>query len=197
MKRRRPHDPNFWGEWEEERQRQRAEHPGRPPEQLHAWRDYFHHFTGEYPEHHWAFGGRRFRPWHQGDVAFNPFVANLFSQGGGLLPLIVLRLLAEKPRYGNELMQLISQKTAEQWLANPGAIYPLMTELEDRALVEGQWDEPRKRTVRVYHLTPKGERELRRVEAIVVPKLSEAIEVLQSLVNDLKDQEEEQGDTKQ
>ncbi len=92
---------------------------------------------------------------------------------------------------------MISEKTAEQWLANPGAIYPLMTELEDRALVEGQWDEPRKRTVRVYHLTPKGERELRRVEAIVVPKLSEAIEVLQSLVNDLKDQEEEQGDTKQ
>ena len=137
------------------------------------------------PEHHWAFGGRRFRPWHQGDVAFNPFVANLFSQGGGLLPLIVLHLLQEKPRYGNELMTLISQKTGDQLTANPGAVYPLMTELENRGMVEGAWDDPRKRTVRIYHLTAKGEREVNRVKAIVTPKLEEAIEVLQKLVNEL------------
>src|ERR1700709_1837819 len=112
----RPDDPNFWWDWEEERQRQGEAHHGPPPapgspEQLGAWRDFFFQFTGEMPEHHWAFGGRRFRPWHQGDVSFNPFVANLFSQGGGLLPLIVLHLFQEKPRYGNELMTLISQKT--------------------------------------------------------------------------------------
>ncbi len=218
MKRRRPpFDPNFWGAWEEEWQRRRGmpgqppqapeppepheppepPHPPGSPEQLSAWRNYFHQFTGEWPEQHWAFGGRRFRPWHQGDVSFNPFVANLFSQGGGLLPLIVLHLLAEKPRYGNELMSLISQKTAEQWVANPGAIYPLMTELEDRGLVEGKWDDPRKRTVRVYHLTPKGEREMKRVKAIVVPKLSEAIDVVQSLITDLNDPDSEEGEASQ
>ena len=204
MKRRRPRDPNFWGAWEEERQRQGGEHPGHPfkpgsPEALRAWRDFFLSHTGALPEQHWAFGGRRFRPWHQGDVTFNPFVANLFSQGGGLLPLIVLHLLAEKPRYGNELMSLISQKTAEQWVANPGAIYPLMTELEDRGLVEGKWDDPRKRTVRVYHLTPKGEREMKRVKAIVVPKLGEAIDVLQTLISDLNgnETENEEGESSQ
>ena len=197
---------NFWGDWEQELRRRVAENPGHrfkahSPERQDAWRDYFHQFTGEWPEQHWAFGGRRFHPWHQGDVSFNPFVANLFSQGGGLLPLIVLHLLEEKPRYGNELMSLISDKTADQWAANPGAIYPLMTELENRGLVEGQWDDPRKRTVRIYHLTTKGKREMERVKAIVLPKLTEAIEVLQTLASDLSDQtsnennESEEGDT--
>lgn len=200
MKRRRPHNPNFWWAWEEEWQRRQAEHPGHPfkprsPEERGAWRDFFLNYTGALPEQHWAFGGRRFHPWHQGDVSFNPFVANLFSQGGGLLPLIVLHLLAEKPRYGNELMSLISQKTAAQWVANPGAIYPLMTELEDRGLVEGRWEDPRKRTVRIYHLTPKGERELKRVKAVVVPKLDEAIAVLQTLIGDLNENEKEAGDS--
>ncbi len=183
--RRHGNHPNFWWDWEQEWRQHDGDHPGQQPHELtDSWRDFFHNFTGEWPEQHWAFGGRRFRPWHQGDVSFNPFVANLFSQGGGLLPLIVLQLLKEKPRYGNELMSLISEKTSGQWNANPGAIYPLMTELENRALVEGDWEDPRKRTIRIYRLTEMGEREMNRVKAIVYPKLSEAIEVLQSIVSE-------------
>jgi DNA-binding PadR family transcriptional regulator len=62
-----------------------------------------------------------------------------------------------------------------------------MTELENRGLVEGQWDDPRKRTVRLYQLTALGQRELNRVKAMVRPKLEEAIEVLHSIVSDLDD----------
>ena len=94
-----------------------------------AWRQFFHDFTGAWPEQHWALGGRRFRPWHQGVDNFNPFVASLLSKGGGLLPLLVLVLLEQQPRYGNELMELITERTSGQWLANPGAIYPLMNML--------------------------------------------------------------------
>ena len=107
------------------------------------------------------------------------------------MPLVVLRLLAQQPRYGNVLMSLISEKTSGQWVANPGAIYPLMTELENRGLIEGQWDDPRKRTVRIYTLTPKGEREIKRVTSMVRPKLDEAIDVLQAITNDLNDQDTE------
>ena len=165
--------------------------PPEPPGRVGAWRDFFHEYTGAWPEQHWAFGGRRFHPWHQGDVSFNPFVANLFSQGGGLLPLIVLDLLRDAPHYGNELMSLISEKTAGQWMANPGAIYPLMNALEERGLVEGQWDDPRKRTVRQYHLTTKGRRELERVKSIVLPKLDEAVDVLQTIANDMSNSKDE------
>ncbi len=201
-RKRRKRKRNFWGAWKEEMQRLWEEQHGKswessgcppfPPEMRHTWREFFHNFTGHWPEKHWAFGGRRFRPWHQGVETFNPFVANLFSQGGGLLPLVVLHLLSEQPRYGNEIMTLITERTAGQWAANPGAIYPLMTELENRGLIEGQWEDPRKRTVRIYSLTEFGEQELNRVKAIVRPKLNEAIEVLKEIATDFNgDQDEE------
>ena len=60
-----------------------------------------------------------------------------------------------------------------------------MTMLEEHDLVEGEWEDPRKRTVRIYKLTPRGEQELSRLKAIVQPKLEEAIEVLQKFASDL------------
>ena len=94
---------------------------------VHAWRNFFHNFMGAWPEEHWAFGGRRFSPWHQGIDSFNPFVATLLSKGGGLLPLLVMHLLDQEPRYGNEIMELIAERTQGQRVANPGANYPMLT----------------------------------------------------------------------
>lgn len=160
-----------------------------------AWRKFFHEFMGTWPEQHWAFGGRRFSPWHQGLDAFNPFVASLLSKGGGLLPLYVMHLLSEEPRYGNEIMDLIAERTGGQWVANPGAIYPLMNILEQQGFIEGEWPDPRKRTVRIYHLTKDGQQEMERLNAIVRPKLEEAIEVLQGITRDLNGQEGETAGT--
>jgi DNA-binding PadR family transcriptional regulator len=195
---------NFWRAWHEEQDRWWEEHghhherhgrhgspPFRPPEMDRTWRQFFHDFMGAWPEKHWAFSGRRFSPWHQGVEAFNPFVASLLSKGGGLLPLYVLQLLSEQPRYGNELMELIAERTGGHWMANPGAVYPLMNMLEQQGLVEGKWADPRKRTVRIYHLTGDGEQEMERLKAIVRPKLEEAIEVMQRLARDLNGDEEE------
>jgi DNA-binding PadR family transcriptional regulator len=103
------------------------------------------------------------------------------SMGGGLLPVLVLQLIADEPRYGNELMKLIRKRTAGQWVANPGAIYPLLTQLEEEGFISGEWDDERKRTTRMYEITPAGEEELGRLKEIIRPKLSEAIEVLQDL----------------
>jgi DNA-binding PadR family transcriptional regulator len=186
---------DFWRAWREEQRRiwresHQDDEPWEPkfpppPEINDAWREFFYGFMGDWPESHWAFSGRRFKPWHQGQAAFNPFVAGLLSKGGGLLPLIVLHLLAEKARYGNEIMDLIAEQTGGRWVANPGAIYPLLTGLENLGLIVGEWEDPRKRTVRIYRLTQFGEQELDRVKAIVRPKLKEAIEVLEKLARDL------------
>jgi DNA-binding PadR family transcriptional regulator len=186
---------NFWHAWREEQRRHWEEQhgepwpPGRPPSDAHAWREFFHGFTGAWPENHWAFSGRRFRPWHQGIDSFNPFVASILSKGGGLLPLVVLHLLSEQPRYGNEIMALLTERTSGQWVANPGAIYPLMSMLEERNLVQGEWEDPQKRTVRIYRLTEAGQEEVDRLKAIVRPKLVEAIKVLQELARDLNGDE--------
>ena len=204
---------NFWRDWDDEQEKRWAdsdESGGRPPRGRHrhrpnraetrgAWRDFFEEFTGEQPEDHWVFGKRRFSPWHRGDVSFNPFVAMLFSQGGGLLPVIVLHLLAEKPRYGNEIMTLLSESTSGGWKANPGAIYPLMATLEERGFITGEWEDPQKRTVRIYQLTEFGKYELQRVKAVVQPKLEEALEVVQGIITNLSNQdtesEQSEGDT--
>lgn len=190
-RRRRAHD--FWRAWREEQRRawkelaQEERVPGAlPPEQAaRAWREFFHGFMHAWPEAHWVFGGRRFSPWHQGMDTFNPFVANLLSKGGGLLPLVVLQLLSRAPRYGNELMELIARRTGGGWMANPGAIYPLMTQLEERGLVQGKWEDPQKRTIRQYTLTAEGRLEVSRMVAVLRPKLEEAIEVLQAMLKDM------------
>jgi len=181
---------DFWRDWREERRRlweEQGSHrrPFPPRKRARFWREFFHEFMGSWPEDHWAFSGRRFNPWHQGVDEFNPFVASLLSKGGGLLPLYVLHILAERPHYGNEIMERITQRTNGQWVANPGAIYPLMTLLEKQGLISGEWEDPHKRTIRIYQLTAAGKQEMNRLKAIVRPKLEEAIEVLQEMADDL------------
>lgn len=195
---------DFWREWKDEQDRfwEAVESDNglyhgshfSGPEMARTWRIFFHDFMGAWPEEHWAFSGRRFNPWHQGIDTYNPFVAALLSKGGGLLPLYLMQLLAERPYYANELMNLITERTGRKWMANPGAIYPLMNDLEEHGLVAGEWEDPRKRTVRIYHLTEDGRQELNRLKSIVRPKLEEAIEVLQDLVHDLNGKKENESE---
>ncbi len=174
----RKHRGDFWKRWDEMR-----DHGA-------AWRDFFREFLGTPPRAHWVFGGRRFKPWQMGETVFNPFIAVMLSKGGGLLPLYVLHLLSRGPRYGNELMQAIVERTHRQWLANPGAMYPLLTLLEERGFIEGEWEDPDKRTIRRYQITPAGEEELERLKAVMRPRLHEAIEVMRDMIDDLEEDEE-------
>ena len=184
---------NFWHEWRDERHHHGHDMDiqfGRAPspKEIEALREFFHKNFGTWPEEHWIFGGRRFSPWHQGIDSFNPFVANLLSKGGGLLPLYVLHLVAQKPRYGNEIMDLLAERTHGQWVSNPGAIYPLLTLLEREGFITGVWEDPDKRTIRVYTITRAGLDEVIRIKTIVSPKIDETIQVLQEFLEDLQSQ---------
>ena len=83
-------------------------------------------------------------------------------------------------------MDLLAERTGGQWVSNPGAIYPLLTLLEEHGLIEGVWEDPQKRTVRIYSVTEAGQEELTKIKAIISPKISETIQVLQELVEDLE-----------
>ncbi len=181
----------YWEDWREERHHfhhgEGTFHGHGPSSQeLQAWREYFHQFFGVWPEDHWIFGGRRFGPWQQGMDSFNPFLANLLSKGGGLLPLYVLHLVSQQPRYGNEIMEILATRTNGQWVSNPGAIYPLLTQLEEEGFILGEWADPAKRTVRTYSITPSGQEELDRVKGVFTPKIEETIQVLEELLSDLQ-----------
>ena len=187
---------DFWREWRDERHGHGPHIPlGQPlsPKEMEAWRDFFHKTFGTWPEEHWIFGGRRFSPWHQGIDSFNPFVASLLSKGGGLLPLYVLHRVAQQPRYGNEIMDLLAGRTNGQWVSNPGAIYPLLALLEREGFIKGEWEDPDKRTVRVYTITPGGQDEVTRIKTIVAPKVEETITILQELLTDLQGQASDQA----
>jgi PadR family transcriptional regulator, regulatory protein PadR len=190
---------NFWHDWRSERHHFGWEgfQTGQAlsPKEMEAWREFFHKTFSTWPEEHWIFGGRRFSPWHQGIDTFNPFVANLLSKGGGLLPLYVLHFVAQKPRYGNEIMDLLAQRTNGQLVANPGAIYPLLTLLEHEGFITGEWEDPDKRTIRVYSITASGLEEVSRIKTIVLPKIAETVQVLQNFLEDLQDEPAESRPT--
>ncbi len=181
--------PPFWQMWTEAQQAGDEDAPQVDFDPRTVWRQFFAEFLGVAPEKHWLFGGRRFKSWISGDWGppgmFNPFVAIVMSKGGGLLSLYVLHLLAEKPRYGNDIMREIEERTHGRWGANPGAIYPMLTLMEERGLVEGAWEDPQKRTRRIYSLTPAGREELERLKEVMRPKLEEAIRTLRDLYEDL------------
>ncbi len=177
-------DKRFWQSWGDSQTDESPEFDyGR------AWRKHFTSFLGVAPEEHWVFKGRRFKPWTSGNLGapglFNPIVAMVLSRGGGLLSLYVLHLLAEKPRYGNDIMKEIEVRTRGGWGPNPGAVYPLLTSMEEREFVEGKWEDPDKRTRRIYRLTPAGKDELERLKEVMRPKLEDAIQILRHLNADL------------
>ena len=185
----------FWRKWHATHHGHGNASPEISDEEWIEWKAHFTDHLGMSPHDHWLFGGRRFKPWFSrrwGPPAlFNPFVAELLSKGGGLLPLYVLHLLAEKPRYGNDIMRAIEERTGGSWAPNPGAVYPLLGAMEQSALVIGEWEDEPKRTRRIYRLTQQGEKEYGRLKEIMRPKLKEAIGVLREMYADLETSDQE------
>ncbi len=74
----------------------------------------------------------------------------------GAVEYCVLALLADRKRYGYELVQSLS--SVEGMLVTEGTVYPILSRLKREGLVATEWREssagpPRK----YYHLTPAGE----------------------------------------
>jgi PadR family transcriptional regulator PadR len=184
------HSRRFWQNWQEEQPSAGGPDAEAPHNPRDAWQKHFTDFLGVEPETHWLFGGRRFKSWASGEWGppglFNPFIAMLFSKGGGLLSLYMLHLLQERPRFGNDIMHEIESRTHGRWGANPGAIYPMLSDIEEAGLVEGAWEDPEKRTRRIYRITPRGKEELDRLKEVMRPKLEEAIDILRDLYEDLE-----------
>lgn len=177
-------DKRFWQSWGDTQADESPEF-----DRGQAWHKHFTSFLGVAPEEHWVFKGRRFKPWTSRNLGapglFNPIIAMVLSRGGGLLSLYVLHLLAEKPRFGNDIMKEIEVRTRGGWGPNPGAVYPLLTSMEEREFVEGKWEDPDKRTRRIYRLTTAGKDELERLKEVMRPKLEDAIQILRQLNSDL------------
>jgi len=47
----------------------------------------------------------------------------------------LVRLLAEEPRNGYQLMQVIEERSGGRWRPSPGSVYPTLAQLEDEGLI--------------------------------------------------------------
>jgi DNA-binding PadR family transcriptional regulator len=88
--------------------------------------------------------GRRFsRAEHSQDEHHHGRTHGRRGRGGGLgrffahgdLRLVILQLIAEKPRHGYELIKAIEEQVAGAYSPSPGVIYPTLTLLEDLGYV--------------------------------------------------------------
>ena len=70
----------------------------------------------------------------------------------GDLRLLVLHLIAEKPRHGYESIKAIEDLAGGAYTPSPGVIYPTLTLLEDLAQVESTAEGTRK----LFNITPTG-----------------------------------------
>lgn len=74
----------------------------------------------------------------------------------GDVRLALLRLLAEEPRNGYQLMQAIEERSEGLWRPSPGSVYPRLAQLEDEGLIRSVETEE----ARHFEITEAGRRHL-------------------------------------
>ena len=112
-----------------------------------------HHFFGR---HH---GGRGFghfgRGFMDGDMG-----GRAFGMGRKLasvdLQLLILGLLAEKPRHGYEIIKALDERSKGFYVPSPGMVYPALTYLEEIGHATVEAEGPRK----LYRITDAGKEHL-------------------------------------
>lgn len=108
---------------------------------------------GYHPHH-----GRRFA---RGGPDFHPFGGRGRHSRSGLprflgsndLRLVLLLLIAEKPRHGYELMKALEERSAGAYSPSPGVIYPTLTLLEELGHVTTAAAEGGRK---LHQVTPEG-----------------------------------------
>lgn len=76
---------------------------------------------------------------------------------GGELRLVLLKLIADEPRHGYDLIRQIEELTGGTYAPSPGVIYPTLTMLDDMGLIEAQQSDGAKK---LFAITDAGRAEL-------------------------------------
>ncbi len=101
---------------------------------------------------HAGFSGRGFKP---------PFVAHMAAHGFGPSGMrarrgdvrsAVLRLLAEQPMHGYQMIQELSARSGGTWTPSPGSVYPTLQQLADEDLIVAEESAGKK----IFTLTEAG-----------------------------------------
>lgn len=76
----------------------------------------------------------------------------------GVLEMLVLGLICEKPAYGYELLHAVALRSGGLFTLKEGTLYPILYRLEDDGLITAAWQtgEGRATPKKYYTATPAG-----------------------------------------
>jgi transcriptional regulator len=79
----------------------------------------------------------------------------------GAMEMMVLQTLGQEPLHGYALARTIRERSADLLQIEEGSLYPALQRMLKAGWVRAKWGlSARNRRVRVYHITPKGRRQL-------------------------------------
>jgi DNA-binding PadR family transcriptional regulator len=113
----------------------------------------FEHFFGRARGHHGS--GHFGRAFMEGGMGGRGFGMGR-KLGSADLQLLILKLLAEKPRYGYEIIKEMEERSKGFYVPSPGMVYPALTYLEEIGHATVQIDGARK----LYSITEIGQEHL-------------------------------------
>ena len=96
-------------------------------------------------------GGRGAGPREHGEGRGGPRGRRMFD--GGELRLVLLKLIADEPRHGYDLIRRIEELTGGAYAPSPGVVYPTLTLLDDMDLIAAQLADGAKK---LFAVTPTG-----------------------------------------
>ena len=79
----------------------------------------------------------------------------------GELRLLLLKLIAEEPRHGYDLIRAIEELSGGEYVPSPGVVYPTLTLLQDMGLIEEAPDEGARKP---FQITDEGRQHLEEKE---------------------------------
>jgi DNA-binding PadR family transcriptional regulator len=115
--------------------------------------DYIHHSHGGHGHH--GFGRGPFRGWRSRGGGFGGREGRMFD--GGELRFVILALVAEKPRYGYEIIKELGERVGGDYSPSPGVVYPTLTMLDEMGYASASQD-PQGR--KLFTITAEGEKVL-------------------------------------
>lgn len=98
----------------------------------------------------------------------------------GDMKYVILKLLAEKPMHGYEVMKALEEQTHHCYKASPGSVYPTLQMLEDEGLVKGSERDGKK----VYEITDDGKKFLEENKSTVETIFDRVDEMIDHIVGD-------------
>lgn len=117
---------------------------------------------------------------HRGRWGFEGFMNDFWGPGGGPrrgwkaragrifeqgdLKYVILRLLAEKPRHGYEIIKELEIRFGGAYAPSPGTVYPTLTMLEDLGYARAMPEEGGRK---IYEITDEGRKHLEEHSATV------------------------------